>query len=76
MKEADDQISKRGHVAGSIPGSDPRGVLLEGYISDIMQPVFNAPVVAVQGKELRGIGLIGIKGSQTVGDFFGGLVLF
>lgn len=76
MKEADNKISKRSHHSGSVSCSDARGVLLEGEVSDVVQPVLNAPVIAVQGEYPGRVGLAGIQGGQAVGDFFGSLVVF
>ena len=76
VEEANNQISKRRHDAGSISGPDSRSVLLKGDVSDIVQPVLNAPVIAIQSKNSCRVGLSGVKGSDAVGDFFGGLVLF
>lgn len=47
MEEADYQVSKGSHHAGSVSGPDPGGVYVEGDVAHIVQPVLNAPVIAV-----------------------------
>ena len=76
MQDADDQVAKRSHNAGSISGSDPGTVLFESDITDIMEPVFDPPVVAVQGKKPSRVGLPGIEAGEAAGDFLGVFFLF
>ena len=75
-QDADDQIAKRSHNARSISGSDPGTVLFKSDITDIVKPVFDPPVVAVQGKKPSRAGLSGMEAREAESDFLGVFVLF
>lgn len=73
VKHATRDRAQPGHDQGSLAGADLLFVFFEGAVFDVMQTVFNAPVIADQfgqtlGREpSRGLG----TGDQIIVDFIG-----
>ena len=67
-QDGDDQVAQAGHDAGSAGGADLGAVFVEVGVADPVQPVFDAPVAADDGRELGVAGLgDGQRGDRVAG---------
>jgi hypothetical protein len=68
-KEADGEVSERGHHSGAGLGSYLRAILIKGDVPDIMAFVFDAPMSTVKVEELLGRSLLGRETGDEIGSF-------
>ena len=59
----------RRQVAGSMGMRHASGILMEGDIAAVMQPILDLPVLAFQAQQARGMGLRAGQTGQSVADF-------
>ncbi len=66
-------ISQGGEGLGCVAGSDPACVLAKGRVAAVVQPVFDAPVLAREGEQAVGAGALTRQAGDGVGDLATGL---
>ena len=67
-QQSDDQVAQGGHHLSRSALADSAAVLVEGHVADPVQPVFDAPVPAVELQKLRGRRDVGRHARDAVGD--------
>ncbi len=48
MENGDGEIANRGHYQSAGATTDPATIFIEGHIADVMEPIFNTPVVRLE----------------------------
>jgi len=71
--ETDHQIAQSGEILRSMAFTGGRTVLAESDIADVMERVFDGPVVPAEGLDLSGVHLSGRATGDDDFDFFGNL---
>jgi len=69
--EADGKASETRDVFWAIASADAAAVFIEIPVQDVVAAVFDAPVAAVDGKELLGVCFVGLSAGDAVGDVVG-----
>ena len=70
--EVDGKASESGDVFRAIAGAYGAVVSIEIPVQDVVATVLDAPVAAVDGKELLGVCVVGLSAGDAVGDVMGG----
>jgi hypothetical protein len=68
---ADGEVAAGGEGAGSVAGPGLGSVFVVGDVSDIVDPVFDAPVAAGEVVEVGGACVVGGDAGEVVGGFGG-----
>ena len=63
------KTSESGDVFWAMAGAYPTTVFVIVPVDDVMAAVFDAPVAAVGGKNLLGVGLLRVSAGEAIGDF-------
>jgi len=68
-QQADGQIAQRGHDLSSGMLANAAAVFVKAHVAHIMQAVFNAPVVAVQGQQAHRAGFLRSQTGDAIHGF-------
>ena len=64
-QQADRHVTKDGHGLGRMFRAHPTGILAKVLVADPMQPIFDAPVAAHEGRQPLRVGLGGRQASDA-----------
>jgi len=74
--DSNGKTSESGDVFWTMAGAYPTTVFVIVPVDDVMAAVFDAPVAAIGGKNLLGVGLLRLSAGEAIGDFMAVLTAF